>query len=58
MNRYYKVVDSDGNLIQIGEDANTGIEITEAEYNELYQYIQENAVHIIDTEEELITTTA
>lgn len=57
MNRYYKVVDSDGNLIQIGNDDNTGIEITEEEYDELYQYIQENAAHIIDTEEELTMPT-
>lgn len=52
MNRYYKIVDSDGNLIQIGNDANTGIEITEEEYNELYQHIQENAVHTTSIEEE------
>ena len=51
MRRYYKVVDLNGNLVQIGVDDNTGIEITETEYTELYQHIQENAVHIVSEEE-------
>lgn len=45
MSRYYKVEDLDGNLVQIGIDDNTGTEITEAEYTELHQLIQENVVH-------------
>ena len=44
MSRYYKVEDLDGNLVQIGIDDNTGTEITEAEYTELHQLIQENMI--------------
>lgn len=48
MSRYYKVVDENEELIQIGIDDNTGTEITETEYNELYKHIQENAVHTVE----------
>ena len=48
---FYKKLNPDGTLNLIGTQdtlpSNT-IEITETEYNELYQYIQENAVHIVD----------
>ena len=42
MNRYYKVVDSEGKLIQIGKDKYTGEEISEKEYMELYEEIQKS----------------
>ena len=48
---FYKKLNPDGTLNLIGTQdtlpSNT-IEITETEYNELYQYIQEHAVHIVD----------
>ena len=50
---YYKKVNTDGTLNMIGtqETLPTGaVEITEQEYTELYQYIQENAVHIVEEE--------
>lgn len=49
--KYYKKLNTDGTLSMIGtqdtlpEDA---VEITEQEYTELYQYIQDNAVHIVE----------
>lgn len=46
---YYKKLNSDGTLDMIGTQEmlpSDTIEITETEYNELYKYIQENAVHI------------
>ena len=51
---YYKKLNTDGTLNMIGtqETLPTGaVEITEREYTELYQYIQENAVHIVEDEE-------
>lgn len=44
MSRYYKLIDKNGDLLQIGKDDNTGIEITENEYMELYQRIQESSM--------------
>lgn len=52
---FYKKLNEDGSINMIGtqdELPKDCIKITEAEYNELYQYIQENAVHIIGAEEE------
>ena len=51
---YYKKLNTDGTLNMIGtqdELPTDAIEITETEYEELYQYIQENAVHVIGEEE-------
>lgn len=52
---FYKKLNEDGTVNMIGtqdELPKDCIEITEPEYTDLYRYIQENAVHIIDTEEE------
>ena len=52
--KYYKKLNEDGSINMIGiQDTlpSDTIEITETEYKELYQYIQENAVHIIADEE-------
>ena len=54
---YYKKLNTDGTLNMIGTQdklPTDAVEITETEYEELYQYIQENAVHIIAEEEETI----
>ena len=51
---YYKKLNRDGTLKMIGTQdklPTDAVEITEQEYKELYQYIQENAVHIIADEE-------
>ena len=51
---YYKKLNTDGTLNMIGTQdklPTDAVEITEQEYKELYQYIQENAVHIIAEEE-------
>ena len=51
---YYKKLNTDGTLNMIGTQdklPTDAMEITEQEYRELYQYIQENAVHIIAEEE-------
>ena len=51
---HYKKINPDGTLNLIGTQAtlpSDTIEITETEYSELYQYIQENAVHIFEDEE-------
>ena len=51
---YYKKLNTDGTLNMIGTQdklPTDAVEITEKEYEELYQYIQENAVHIIAEEE-------
>lgn len=48
---YYKKLNSDGTLNMIGTQdtlPSDTIEITETEYSELYQYIQDNAVHIVE----------
>lgn len=47
---YYKKLNEDGTLDMIGMQEvlpDNSVEITEEEYTELYQYIQENAVHEI-----------
>lgn len=52
---FYKKLNEDGTINMIGtqETLHTdAVEITEQEYTELYQYIQDNAVHVI-TEEEI-----
>lgn len=46
---FYKKLNKDGTLDMIGTQEvlpDNSVEITEEEYTELYQYIQENAVHI------------
>lgn len=51
---YYKKLNTDGTLNMIGTQdklPTDAVEITEQEYRELYQYIQDNAVHIIAEEE-------
>ena len=51
---FYKKLNEDGTINMIGtqdELPTYAFEITETEYEELYQYIQENAVHIISEEE-------
>ena len=51
---YYKKINEDGTLNLIGTQdtlPSDTIEITETEYSELYQYIQDNAVHIVEDEE-------
>lgn len=51
---FYKKLNTDGTLNMIGtqdELPTDTVEITETEYEELYQYIQENAVHIFEDEE-------
>ena len=53
---YYKKLNTDGTLNMIGTQETLptdAVEITEQEYTELYQYIQENAVHIVSEEEEI-----
>lgn len=48
---YYKKLNPDGTLNLIGTQdtlPSDTIEITETEYSELYQYIQDNAVHIVE----------
>ena len=56
--KYYKKLNTDGTLDMIGTQEvlpSDAIEITETEYTELYQYIQENAVHIVEDGESEIT---
>ena len=51
---YYKKLNADDTINLIGTQdtlPSDTIEITETEYSELYQYIQENAVHVIAEEE-------
>ena len=51
---YYKKLNEDGSINMIGTQdtlPTDAVEITEQEYTELYQYIQENAVHVIADEE-------
>ena len=50
---FYKKLNEDGTLNLIGTQDTLptyAVEITEQEYTELYQYIQENAVHIVEEE--------
>lgn len=46
--KYYKKINDDGSLNLIGttEKVTDGAEITKDEYDNLYQYIIENAEHI------------
>ena len=47
---FYKKLNRDGTLNMIGtqdELPTDAVEITDTEYEELYQYIQENAVHTV-----------
>ena len=51
---FYKKLNTDGTLNMIGtqdELPSDAVEITETEYEELYQYIQENAEHIVSEED-------
>ena len=55
---YYKKLNEDGSINMIGTQdtlPTDAVVITEQEYTELYQYIQDNAVHIVDDEESEIT---
>lgn len=50
---FYKKLNEDGTINMIGtqdELPTDAVEITETEYSELYQYIQDNAVHIVEEE--------
>ena len=51
--KYYKKIRSDNSIVIGRQDIVPfdSIEITKEEYAELYQYIQENAVHIVSEEE-------
>ena len=52
--KYFKKLNPDGTLNLIGTQdtlPSDAEEITETEYTELYQYIQDNAVHIIEDDE-------
>ena len=51
---FYKKLNADGSLNMIGtqdELPTDAVEINATEYKELYQYIQEHAVHVIAEEE-------
>ena len=51
---YYKKLNPDGTLNLIGTQdtlPTDAVEINATEYKELYQYIQDNAVHVIADEE-------
>lgn len=51
---FYKKLNIDGTLNMIGTQETLpmdAVEITQTEYEELYLYIQENAVHVIAEEE-------
>ena len=51
---YYKKLNADDTINMIGTQdklPTDAVEITETEYEELYRYIQENAVHVIEEEE-------
>lgn len=57
---FYKKLNNDGTVNMIGtQDAlpSDAVEITKTEYNELYRYIQDNAVHITDDAAEESETT-
>lgn len=52
--KFYKKLNKDGTLDMIGTQEvlpDNSVEITEEEYTELYLYIYENAVHVIEEEE-------
>ena len=53
--KHFKKLNEDGSINMIGTQETLptdAVEITEQEYTELYQYIQDNAVHVIAEEEE------
>lgn len=53
---FYKKLNADGTLNLIGTQdtlPSDAVEINATEYKELYQYIQEHAVHEIEEEEDL-----
>ena len=53
---FYKKLNTDGTLSMIGTQETLptdAVEITESEYNGLYKYIQDNAVHITYDDEEI-----
>ena len=55
---HYKKINPDGTLNLIGTQDTLpmdAVEITETEYTELYKYIQDNAVHIVEDVESEIT---
>lgn len=55
---YYKKLNADDTINMIGTQdtlPTDAVEITEQEYTELYQYIQDNAVHIVEDVESEIT---
>ena len=57
---YYKKLNTDSSINMIGTQdklPTDAVEITETEYKELYQYIQDNAVHITDAAIEESETT-
>ena len=52
--KHFKKLNEDGSINMIGTQETLptdAVEITEQEYTELYQYIQENAVNVIVEEE-------
>ena len=56
--KHYKKLNEDGSINMIGTQETLptdAVDITEQEYTELYRYIQDNAVHIVDDEESEIT---
>ena len=55
---YYKKLNADDTINMIGTQdtlPTDAVEITEQEYTERYQYIQDNAVHIVEDVESEIT---
>ena len=55
---YYKKLNADDTINMIGTQdtlPTDAVEITKQEYTELYQYIQDNAVHIVEDVESEIT---
>ena len=56
--KHFKKLNEDGSINMIGTQETLptdAVEITETEYTELYQYIQDNAVHIVEDVESEIT---
>ena len=52
--KYYKKLNEDGSINMIGTQETLPtdvVEITEQEYTELYKYIQDNVVHVVEEEE-------
>ena len=56
--KHFKKLNEDGSINMIGTQETLptdAVEITETEYTELYQYIQDNTVHIVEDVESEIT---